>query len=81
MNKRGVNVLVQRHFILESTLLSSAISCWTRLGVLSAARKCYGNHTGPVHNPGYDFNDRAAVYGASFFASVVETALSPAAQQ
>lgn len=34
------------------------------------------NHTRPVHNPGYDFNDRAAIYGASFFAQVVETALS-----
>ncbi len=31
MNKRGVSVLVQRHFILESTESFSAISCWTRL--------------------------------------------------
>ena len=31
MNKRGVSVLVQSHFILESTELFSAISCWTRL--------------------------------------------------
>ncbi len=35
-------------------------------------------HTRPVHNAGYDFNDKAAVYGASFFASVVETALKVA---
>lgn len=33
------------------------------------------DHTRPVHNPGYDFNDRAAVYGASFFARVAETVL------
>lgn len=35
-----------------------------------------GEHTRPVHNPGYDFNDKASVYGASFFASVVETTLA-----
>lgn len=35
------------------------------------------DHTRPVHNPGYDFNDRAAVYGASFFARVAETVLPP----
>lgn len=29
----------------------------------------------PVHNPGYDFNDDASVYGASFFARVVEKEL------
>ena len=34
------------------------------------------DHTRPVHNPGYDFNDDASVYGASFFASVVETVLA-----
>ncbi len=34
------------------------------------------DHTRPVHNPGYDFNDAASVYGASFFASVVETVLA-----
>jgi amidohydrolase len=33
------------------------------------------NHSRPVHNSGYDFNDRASVYGASFFASVVERML------
>ena len=35
MNKRGVSVLVQSHFILESTELFSAISCWTRLALYS----------------------------------------------
>ena len=29
-----------------------------------------------VHNPSYDFNDRALPYGASFFARLVETRLS-----
>ena len=33
-------------------------------------------HQTPLHNPGYDFNDGAAVYGASFFARLVETALA-----
>ena len=42
---------------------------------------CYllvGNGDGsrPVHNPGYDFNDAAIPYGASFFASVVEEELA-----
>ena len=31
----------------------------------------------PVHHPGYDFNDAALGYGASFFARVVETQLAP----
>lgn len=31
----------------------------------------------PLHNPDYDFNDEAAVYGASFFARVVEETLKP----
>lgn len=32
-------------------------------------------HLAPVHNPSYDFNDRAAVYGATFFADIVEQTL------
>ena len=28
-----------------------------------------------VHNPGYDFNDEALVYGASFFSRIVERSL------
>jgi amidohydrolase len=36
-----------------------------------------GGDVRPVHNPGYDFNDEATVYGASFFASVVEHVLAP----
>jgi len=34
-----------------------------------------GAHSTPVHNPGYDFNDEALVYGASFFARIVERSL------
>lgn len=33
-------------------------------------------HQAPVHNPGYDFNDEALVYGASFFAAAVEKRLA-----
>ena len=44
---------------------------------------CYlilGNGSGstPLHNPDYDFNDDALIYGASFFAKVVEETLAPA---
>lgn len=35
-----------------------------------------GDDSSPLHNPGYDFNDRALVYGASFFARVVERVLA-----
>ena len=34
-----------------------------------------GDNTHPVHHPQYDFNDDAAVYGASFFAELVEQRL------
>jgi hippurate hydrolase len=42
---------------------------------------CYlilGNGDGsqPLHNPDYDFNDEALVYGASFFARVIESTLT-----
>ena len=40
-----------------------------------------GRNVRPVHNPGYDFNDDAAVFGASFFASVVEQVLAPEATE
>ncbi len=36
-------------------------------------------HKTPVHNPSYDFNDKAAVYGASFFARVAEETLTSGA--
>ncbi len=34
-----------------------------------------GEGSSPLHNHGYDFNDEALAYGASFFASVVEESL------
>lgn len=35
-----------------------------------------GKDVRPVHNPGYDFNDQALPYGASFFVRVVEKQLA-----
>lgn len=47
--------------------------------MLNTRPGCYlylGQGDGPaLHNPGFDFNDEAAPYGASFFARVVERAL------
>lgn len=37
-----------------------------------------GTDSSPLHNPSYDFNDKALVYGASFFARTVERMLAPA---
>ena len=53
-----------------SFMLEQVPGCYLLLGNADA------EHTRPVHNPGYDFNDEAAVYGASFFARVTETALA-----
>ncbi len=36
-----------------------------------------GTDSAPLHNSLYDFNDAAAVYGASFFAGIVEHVLAP----
>ncbi|XOV86182.1 MAG: M20 aminoacylase family protein [Pseudomonadota bacterium] len=36
-----------------------------------------GADSAPLHNSHYDFNDDAAVYGASFFAGIVEHVLAP----
>ena len=51
--------------------------------MLNEVRGCYinlGNGDGEgaceVHNPSYDFNDKALPYGASFFARVVEKRLA-----
>jgi metal-dependent amidase/aminoacylase/carboxypeptidase family protein len=51
--------------------------------MLNEVRGCYiniGNGDGEgaceVHNPGYDFNDSALPYGASFFARLVEKRLA-----
>ena len=34
-----------------------------------------GEESASLHNPDYDFSDKALVYGASFFAKVVEESL------
>lgn len=52
-----------------SYMLEEVPGCYLLLGNKDAT------HTQPVHNPGYDFNDDSAVYGASFFARVVEKTL------
>ena len=57
-----------------SFMLEEVPGCYLLLG------NADDEHTRPVHNPGYDFNDKAAAYGASFFAHVVETALANADQ-
>ena len=51
--------------------------------MLNEVRGCYiniGNGDGEsaceVHNPWYDFNDKALPYGASFFARLVETRMA-----
>ncbi len=54
-----------------SFMLEEVPGCYLLLGNSDDA------HQTALHNPGYDFNDRAAVYGASFFARVTETALAP----
>jgi len=53
-----------------SFMLEEVPGCYLLLG------NSDDEHQRPVHNPGYDFNDGAAIYGASFFARVVETALA-----
>ena len=52
-----------------SFMLEKVPGCYLLLGNADA------DHQTPLHNPGYDFNDRASVYGASFFAGVVEHVL------
>lgn len=54
-----------------SFMLEQVPGCYVLVGNTDA------EHQRPVHNPGYDFNDRAAVVGASFFAKVVENVLRP----
>jgi hippurate hydrolase len=53
-----------------SYMLEQVPGCYLLLGNADE------NHQRPVHNPGYDFNDKAAACGVSFFARVVETALA-----
>jgi amidohydrolase len=54
-----------------SFMLERVPGCYLLLGNRDVA------HQTPVHNPGYDFNDAALVYGASFFAAAVERRLAP----
>ena len=53
-----------------SFMLEQVPGCYLLLG------NADGDHVRPVHNSGYDFNDAASVYGASFFAGVVEKFLA-----
>jgi amidohydrolase len=54
-----------------SFMLEKVPGCYLLVGNRDEA------HEAPVHNPGYDFNDAALPYGASFFARVVEERLAP----
>ncbi|MYE81068.1 MAG: amidohydrolase [Gammaproteobacteria bacterium] len=54
-----------------SFMLEEVPGCYLLIG------NADGTHQRPVHNPGYDFNDAALPYGASFFARVVEKQLAP----
>ena len=54
-----------------SFMLEEVPGCCLLLGNSDA------EHRRPVHNPGYDFNDKALPYGASFFARAVERQLAP----
>jgi metal-dependent amidase/aminoacylase/carboxypeptidase family protein len=35
-----------------------------------------GEHSAPLHNPGYDFNDKGLLYGARFHAAIIRRRLS-----
>ncbi len=52
-----------------SFMLEQVPGCYLLIGNRDA------DHKAPVHNPGYDFNDAALPYGASFFARIVEREL------
>ena len=52
-----------------SFMLEEVPGCYLLIGNGDA------ENTRPVHNPGYDFNDKALALGASFFARVVERQL------
>ena len=54
-----------------SFMLEEVPGCYLLLG------NADGTHRRPVHNPGYDFNDAALPYGASFFARAAEKHLVP----
>jgi amidohydrolase len=54
-----------------SFMLAEVPGCYVNIGNGDGSGAC------EVHNPGYDFNDAALPYGASFFARLVEKRLSP----
>ena len=53
-----------------SFMLEEVPGCYINIGNGDQEGAC------EVHNPGYDFNDAALPYGASFFARLVETRLA-----
>jgi amidohydrolase len=52
-----------------SYMLEQVPGCYVLIG--------NGENRHPVHHPQYDFNDNASVFGASFFAELVEKRLQP----
>ena len=52
-----------------SFMLEKVPGCYINIGTAEGESRC------EVHNPGYDFNDRALPLGVSFFARLVETRL------
>jgi metal-dependent amidase/aminoacylase/carboxypeptidase family protein len=53
-----------------SFMLEEVPGCYINIGNGDQEGAC------EVHNPGYDFNDAALPYGASFFARLIETRLA-----
>jgi len=53
-----------------SFMLNEVPGCYINIGNGDGERAC------EVHNPSYDFNDKALAYGASFFARLVEKRLA-----
>lgn len=53
-----------------SFMLNEVPGCYINIGNGDGEGAC------EVHNPSYDFNDRALPYGASFFARLVEKRLA-----
>jgi len=54
-----------------SCMLEQVPGCYVYIGNGGGASTC------EVHNPGYDFNDAALPFGASFYVRLVETHLAP----
>jgi hippurate hydrolase len=54
-----------------SFMLEQVPGCYLNVGGGTGEGSC------EVHNPGYDFNDAALPFGASFYARLIETRLAP----